>query len=195
MTVPILSWTSLFLLAAVDALRSPKGWRAYQRYAEVFTKLDTWLTAMDPVISGPVGRHIRLPQHHFCGAVDPALAKIWSFMKSRAFCYRNAERTNRMLDLVRLRLNLADNGDQYALSIRRRLDANGGRLGVQGFIQDHNGHQSLRVQSAAGGISNLESAGDLSESHHRVSTGRDSDPAHRITRDRGDDLVATRRCG
>jgi hypothetical protein len=128
-----------------DAFRSPKGWRAYKSYSRDFADLDRWVTSMDLIVSEQVRRRIQLPQHHSSGAIDPALAKIRSFMKSRAFCYRNAERTNRMLELVRLRLNLADNSDQYTLAIRRHLDDNGGRLGVQGQIQDHNGHQSLRV--------------------------------------------------
>jgi hypothetical protein len=65
-------------------------------------------------------------------------------MEPRAFCYRNAERTNRMLELVRLRLNRADDPVAYAAAIRGYLDTNGGRLVRQGSIRDPRGQYSLR---------------------------------------------------
>ena len=66
-------------------------------------------------------------------------------MEPRAFCYRNAERTNRLLELVRLRLNRCDDPLVYARAIREHLDANGGKLGKQGTIRDPAGQPSLRV--------------------------------------------------
>lgn len=57
---------------------------------------------------------------------------------------RNAERTNRMLELVRLRLNRADDPTGYATAIRGHLDANGGRLSRQGVVRDPRGQYSLR---------------------------------------------------
>lgn len=64
-------------------------------------------------------------------------------MEPRAFCYRNAVRTNRMLELVRLRLDRADDPLAYAAAIRAHLDANGGRLTRQGSIRDQRGQYSL----------------------------------------------------
>ena len=84
-----------------------------------------------------------LPPHHASGAVDAALPRIREFMEPRAFCYRNAGRTNRMLELVRMRINLADDADAYAAAIRAYLDA-GGPLTAQGAIRDPVGTQSLR---------------------------------------------------
>jgi hypothetical protein len=78
--------------------------------------------------------------------VDAALRRIREFMEPRAFCYRNAGRTNRMLELVRMRINLADDADDadaYAAAIRAYLDANG-PLTAQGAIRDPVGTQSLR---------------------------------------------------
>jgi hypothetical protein len=85
-----------------------------------------------------------LPQHHSTGAIDPELSRIRDFMDPRAFCYRNAERTPRMMDLVRLRLNRCDDPLIYARAIRAHLDANNGKLGRQGIIRDHAGQPSLR---------------------------------------------------
>jgi hypothetical protein len=50
-----------------------------------------------------------------------------------------------MLELVHLRLNLADDPDRYAAAIREQFATNGGRLGAQGVVRDPKGHYSLRV--------------------------------------------------
>ena len=62
----------------------------------------------------------------------------------RAFCHRNVERTNRLLELVRLRLNLVDDQDHYAQAIRAHLAATGGKLAEQGDIRDPRDEPSLR---------------------------------------------------
>ena len=49
-----------------------------------------------------------------------------------------------MLELVRLRLNRADDPTAYAAAIRAHLDANGGQLARQGSIRDPRGQYSLR---------------------------------------------------
>lgn len=66
-------------------------------------------------------------------------------MEPRTFCYRNAERPNRMLELVRLRLNRHDDLVVYARLLREHLDTNGGRLGRQGMVRDPDGQPSLRA--------------------------------------------------
>jgi hypothetical protein len=77
--------------------------------------------------------------------MDEELARVREFMEPRAFCYRNAERTNRLLELGRLRLNRCDDPLVYARAIRAHLDANAGKLGPQGEVRDARGHASLRV--------------------------------------------------
>jgi hypothetical protein len=86
-----------------------------------------------------------LPQHHATGAIDEDLARVREFMEPRAFCYRNAERTNRLLELVRLRLNRCDDPLVYARAIREYLDANSGKLSKQGLIRDERDSPSLRT--------------------------------------------------
>ena len=61
----------------------------------------------------------------------------------RAFCYRNAERTNRLLELVRLAQNRTDDLELYAADIRRHL-FEGGALDRQLQIRDPRGRPSLR---------------------------------------------------
>jgi len=127
-----------------DALHSLKGWRAFKK-GIIGVGVATWIESYDEVITQQVRYRAGLPQHHSTGALDEDLAKVREFMEPRAFCYRNAERTNRLLELVRLRLNRCDDPLIYARAIRVHLDANNGRLGKQGLIRDTQGQPSLRV--------------------------------------------------
>lgn len=126
-----------------DAFRSPAGWKAFKN-GVTGIGVQTWIAQYDQAITDQTKRRGALPDHHSTGALDETLAKVREFMEPRAFCYRNAERTNRMLELVRLRLNRVDHTSAYAAAIRAHLDANGGRLGRQGAIRDTRGQYSLR---------------------------------------------------
>lgn len=126
-----------------DAFRSPAGWKAFKKGVKGIG-VQSWISQYDQAISEQTKRRPALPDHHSTGALDEVLAKVREFMEPRAFCYRNAERTSRMLELVRLRLNRADDPSAYAAAIRAHLDANGGRLGRQGAIRDARGQYSLR---------------------------------------------------
>ena len=125
------------------AFRTPQGWADFKA-AATGVQLHAWIAAQDPQVTAQVAQRAALPQRHSTGALDEVLAKVREFMEPRAFCYRNAERTNRMLELVRLRLNRADDPTAYAASIRGHLDANGGRLARQGGVRDRRGQYSLR---------------------------------------------------
>jgi hypothetical protein len=126
-----------------DAFRGPAGWNAFKAAATP-VQLSAWVNSVDADVSAEVALRASLPQHHSTGAFDEVLAKVREFMEPRAFCYRNAERTNRMLELVRLRLNRADDPVAYAAAIRGYLDTNCGRLVPQGSIRHPRGQYSLR---------------------------------------------------
>jgi hypothetical protein len=126
-----------------QAFKSQQGWWAFKKMAAKYTHVDEWVHRHDAQITDQVTQRDKLPPHHASSAVDAALRRTREFMEPRAFCYRNAERTNRMLELVRLRINRADDADAYAATIRAYLDA-GGRLTAQGTIRDPTGKQSLR---------------------------------------------------
>lgn len=134
--------TEMALLNA--AFQSVSDWRAFRRVVRELTTLDAWAGSLDSAVTDQARRRKSLPDHHSTGALDAALQRVRDIVKPRAFCYRNAERTNRMLELVRLRLNLADNAEHYARSIRQHLDAGGGRLVRQGAIRDRRGAPLLR---------------------------------------------------
>lgn len=126
-----------------DAFHSPQDWTKFKNGVRG-TAIDEWVRQHDRVLTIQMRRRASLPQHHSTGAIDPGLSRIRDFMDPRAFFYRNAERTTRMLDLVRLRLNRCDDPLIYARAIRAHLDSSGGKLGRQGIIRDPAGQPSLR---------------------------------------------------
>lgn len=128
-----------------DAFKSPAQWRQFRRFAKDYINLDAWAESLNATVLDQSKRRTKLPAHHSTGALDPRLAKVRATMLSRAYCYRNAERTNRMHELMRLRLNFEDDRDRYASAIREHLNANGGRLGSQDAVMDQRGHYSLLV--------------------------------------------------
>lgn len=127
-----------------EAFHTPKDWRAFKNGVSGIG-VEAWVKRYDKLITEQVRRRAKLPDHHSTGAVDEELARVREFMEPRAFCYRNAERTNRLLELVRLRLNRCDDPLIYARAIRDHLDAHGGRLGRQGAVCDPLGGASLRA--------------------------------------------------
>lgn len=129
------------------AFATPAGWAAFRDAAWQSTgaSMQEWLRSHDAWISEQAKRRSTLPQHHSTGAIEPVIGEVREFMAPRAYCYRNAERTNLMLELVRLRLNRLDDPDRYAQAIREHLDANDGQLPTQGQIRDPRGVYSLRV--------------------------------------------------
>jgi len=84
-----------------------------------------------------------LPEHYSNGTAERALNEVRAVIGDRAFCLRNARRTALMLELVRLRLNHADDELTYSHDIRAHLEA-GGALTKQMTIRDRKGHPSLR---------------------------------------------------
>lgn len=126
-----------------DAFRSTAGWRAFAAGMSGITVQD-WISRHNTWITRQVRRRPYIPAHYSIGALEMPLQQVREFMEPRAFCYRNAARTNRMLELVRLRLNKLDDPPEYARSIRHHLENTGGQLPAQGTIRDPHGHPSLR---------------------------------------------------
>lgn len=108
--------------AAKVRLNSPfhnvTSWRAFERsVAGHGVGIDAWLDRhRDDLIDQARRRH--LPQHHSTGAIEEVLATVREFMAPRAFCYCSAARTNRMLELVRARLNRNEGVEHYAATGR-----------------------------------------------------------------------------
>lgn len=131
-------------LLAAKAFLDLLHWQAFARAVRTHggVNLVRWVTQTEPALlaefaAGP------LPRHYSNGAAEEALKDIRPVIEPRAFCYRNAERTNRMLELFRLRLNHWDNVNRYAADIRHYVTG-GGPLSPQMQIVDPKGQPSLR---------------------------------------------------
>jgi hypothetical protein len=105
-------------------------------------ELLTWIDKHDDYLRAEFGAGV-LPAHYSNGTVERALQEVKSVIGSRAFCLRNARRTALMLELVRLRLNHADDELTYSHDIRAYLET-GGALTKQVTIRDRKGYPSLR---------------------------------------------------
>ena len=126
------------------AFSNPTNWTAFRTavMAHGGVKLLAWVQTVEPDLvaefrAGP------LPRHYSNGAAERILNSVKDTIATRAFCYRNAERTNRMLELVRLRVNHLDAVENYAKDIRRYLEQ-GGALHPQLQVKDRAGSPSLR---------------------------------------------------
>lgn len=127
-----------------EAFTTPQAWEAFKT-AAVGVTTQAWITSHDADITDQVAQRSTLPAHHSTGAIEPVIAAVREFMEPRAFCYRNAERTNRMLELVRLRFNRCDDPLRYATAIRTHLETTGGQFSRQGVVRNPLGSYSLRL--------------------------------------------------
>lgn len=109
-----------------DASGDPAGWSAFKAGAFP-VPLNAWVNSVDAEVSAQVALRVSLPQRHWTGALDEVLAKIRVLLGARAYCSSNAERTNRMVAVVRRRLNRVDDPVADAAAIRGHLDAHGDR--------------------------------------------------------------------
>ena len=129
---------------AGDAFRGPEHWASYEQAVKRHggVNLLSWVHDAAGDLAGEFAA-ATLPRHYSNGAAEKVLNAIKGPIARRAFCYRNAQRTNRLLELVRLAQNRQDDLDLYAHDIRRHL-SEGGNLGHQLEIRDPHGKPSLR---------------------------------------------------
>lgn len=134
-----------------DVVDDPEAWATFKALAsdpdldavdrEV---LDKWVKGRDKRLMAEFAA-TDLPDHWGNGAIEQALDAIGRHIGPRAFCFRNAERTNRLLELVRLHHNGVDDTGRYANAIRDHLHAlHTGTLPAQGLVRDPRGAPSLR---------------------------------------------------
>jgi hypothetical protein len=76
---------------------------------------------------------------------------IRAAIQPRAYGLKNRERTNRLLMLMQLHANRADDVDTYTRLIRECLESNNGRpVAARRAVVDVRGQPSLRSQGEAG---------------------------------------------
>jgi hypothetical protein len=112
-----------------DAFHGPKEWQAFRKATQLSgcPALIKWVTYWDQIITSQTGLRRILPAHYSTGPLDRALDTIRTATESRKWTFRNRERMNQLLDLIRLRINRCDGQEAWTELIRQHLEANNGK--------------------------------------------------------------------
>jgi hypothetical protein len=120
--------------AAEGALTGPSFWRPFVRAARAVENeiLDRWIVVNGPTIEAqfvrrppPSRRPADMPLT--TSALEQITRPIVTALYPRRYGLKNRERLNRLLMLLQLHVNGDDDVQRYATTIRRWLEANGGR--------------------------------------------------------------------
>jgi len=115
----------------VPALSSRAAWDAFEAAVRASPRkqlINLWVSRQATMLRKQTTLREGRPPVYANGAVEQALSRIRDIVRPRQFAYRNRTRTNRMLELVRLSLALADDTAEYAAAIRGYLDRHDGRM-------------------------------------------------------------------
>lgn len=112
------------------AAQSPAGWAAF-RDAVIATpglaKTASWVRHWDKQMTAQTARRAQLPSHYSTGALDPQIELIRRQLERRRWTFRNLDRMNALLGLVRLHVNrrdvVADWAGVLARDLRTRQEA------------------------------------------------------------------------
>lgn len=138
--------------AAEGALTGPSFWRPFVRAARAVENeiLDRWIVVNGPTIEAQFARRpppSRRPADMplTTSALEQITRPIVTALYPRRYGLKNRERLNRLLMLLQLHVNGDDDVQRYATTIRRWLEANGGRpIARRRAIADPLGSPSLR---------------------------------------------------
>jgi hypothetical protein len=138
--------------AAEGALTGPSFWRPFARAARAVENeiLDRWIVVNGPTIEAQFARRpppSRRPADMplTTSALEQITRPIVTALYPRRYGLKNRERLNRLLMLLQLHVNGDDDVQRYATTIRRWLEANGGRpIARRRAIADPLGSPSLR---------------------------------------------------
>lgn len=90
-------------------------------------KVESWARHWDQRMRVQISRRASLPARYGNGAIEPHMLDVHESFDQRSWTFRNLERMNLLLELVRLARNHLDDERTYARLIRQHLLANGGR--------------------------------------------------------------------
>jgi hypothetical protein len=111
------------------AFTSPVAWNNFVvavMNEPLALRTQAWVRQWDNKMRTQTTRRSLLPAHHSTGALDPKLQVIRQALYERKWTFRNRERMNLLLDLIRLRLNRHATERTWTVLIREHLDENGG---------------------------------------------------------------------
>jgi hypothetical protein len=137
---------------AEGALTGPSLWRPFVSAARAAQNesVDRWIAVNGPTIEAqfacrppPFRRSVDMPLT--TAALEQITRPIVTALYPRRYGLKNRERLNRLLMLLQLHVNGDDDVQRYATTIRRWLEANGGRpISRRRAIADPLGSPSLR---------------------------------------------------
>lgn len=137
---------------AEGALTGPSFWKPFTATARELENesLDRWIAVNGPTIEAqferrppPSKRPRKMPLT--TAALEQLTRPIASALYPRRYAFKNRERLNRLLLLMQLHINGEDDVQAYSTTIRRWLEANGGRpADRRRAIADPRGLPSLR---------------------------------------------------
>jgi Transposase, Mutator family len=106
-----------------DAFRSPQEWAAF-RDAVLGAGLPAtgdWVRKWDKQLTAQTSWRAGIPAHYSTGALDPKLAVVRQYLRSRRWTFRNMSRMNNLLGLMRLHINRRDQPGAWAKHLRVHL--------------------------------------------------------------------------
>jgi hypothetical protein len=112
-----------------EAFKSPAKWKRFRNgvlRAELVNG-SKWVNHWDQTVLAQSARRSHIPAHYSTGPLDRSIDIIRQWTESRKWTFRNAERMNQLLGLMRLRINRRDDVEAWAELIRQHLEVNGGR--------------------------------------------------------------------
>jgi hypothetical protein len=113
-----------------DAFHSPQGWVAFRDavLARGLPETTRWVKFWNRDLTAQTARRDTLPAHYATGALDPHIAIVRRFLEKRRWTFRNQNRMNLLLGLVRLHINNLDNHAKWAVALRGHLEKHTGPL-------------------------------------------------------------------
>jgi hypothetical protein len=123
---------------------SPAQFAAAEQILSAGPAAAKWFATWGPKLAPLIAARPNLPKRYSNGAAEAGVRSVKAFIGERAFCFRNAERTNRLLELHRLHMNQQNDPEQYAADIRHHREHWAGIPLKQGRIRDPNRRPSLR---------------------------------------------------
>jgi len=134
------------------AFRTPLDWIHFSAAVRVRPELKAvhaWLDANESLIRRQIGRRVdpltgvERPRHESNGPLESAFAGFRKALARRAQGLTNRERTNLLLDLIRLHLNGQADERTYAKLVRAELERRDGVPKPQLTIRDRRTHPTL----------------------------------------------------
>jgi hypothetical protein len=104
------------------ALVSPEGWEEFHRLAVAAGgPAAAWAKHWNTRMRVQTQRRATIPEHYANGAVEAPLEEVKRILGKRRWTFRNADRMNLLLELVRIRYNRAATEADFAAELRKKL--------------------------------------------------------------------------